>query len=112
MRTRRALTTVAVGALLLTAGAVGAGALMDLPQDATPATPDPIGDILRATSQATVRTQATTTGPSVGIIDAGECVRVTAAPTRKLTELTNASSGGWLEVQAVDCAAPAVAAPR
>ncbi|HRO33327.1 MAG TPA: DUF2155 domain-containing protein [Brevundimonas sp.] len=48
MRTRRALTAVAVGALLLTAGAVGAGALMDLPQDATPATPDPIGDILRA----------------------------------------------------------------
>jgi hypothetical protein len=33
-------------AVLLTAGAVGANALMDLPQDATPA-PDPIGDALR-----------------------------------------------------------------
>lgn len=48
MTGRRALTAVAVGAVMLAAGAVGAGALMDLPQDATPTTPDPIGDILRA----------------------------------------------------------------
>jgi len=49
MRGRRALTAAAACAVLLSAGAVGAGALMDLPQDATPASADPIGDILKST---------------------------------------------------------------
>lgn len=49
MRGRRALIAGSACAVLLTAGAVGAGALLDLPQDATPASPDPIGDILKTT---------------------------------------------------------------
>lgn len=49
MRGRRALIAGSACAVLLAAGAVGAGALMDLPQDATPASPDPIGDILKTT---------------------------------------------------------------
>ncbi|MBN8530196.1 MAG: DUF2155 domain-containing protein [Caulobacterales bacterium] len=50
MRGRRALIAGAACAVLLSAGAVGAGVLMDLPQDATPAPADPIGDILKSTS--------------------------------------------------------------
>ena len=49
MRGRRVLIAGAVCAVLSAAGAVGARALMDLPQDATPASPDPIGAILRTT---------------------------------------------------------------
>ncbi len=50
MRGRRALIAGSACAVLLAAGAVGAGALMDLPQDATPAAADPIGDILKSTT--------------------------------------------------------------
>lgn len=53
MRGRRALIAGSACAVMLAAGAVGAGALMDLPQDATPASPDPIGDILRNTTPNT-----------------------------------------------------------
>lgn len=53
MTGRRALIAGSACAVLLAAGAVGAGALMDLPQDATPASPDPIGDILRNTTPNT-----------------------------------------------------------
>ena len=49
MRNRRALIAGAACVVLAAAGTVGAGALMDLPQDATPASPDPIGDILKST---------------------------------------------------------------
>lgn len=49
MRGRRALIAGAACVALLAAGGVGASALIDLPQDATPASPDPIGDILKTT---------------------------------------------------------------
>ena len=49
MRGRRALIAGAACVALLAAGGVGASALLDLPQDATPASPDPIGDILKTT---------------------------------------------------------------
>ena len=49
MRAGRALIAGAACVALLAAGGVGASALMDLPQDATPASPDPIGDILKNT---------------------------------------------------------------
>ncbi|MBX3476470.1 MAG: DUF2155 domain-containing protein [Brevundimonas sp.] len=51
MRRQRALFVGAGLAVILAAGAVGAGALMDLPQDAVPTSPDPIGDILKNTPQ-------------------------------------------------------------
>lgn len=63
------------------------------------------GDILRATSKARVRSEAKQASDFLGQILAGQCLRVTQRPDAALQELKNASSGGWIFVQAARCPA-------
>lgn len=99
---------LAVGAVaILTAGAVGAGALQDQPREAAPA--DPIGDILRTTPQ--VQVVPPTTEPARVIEPPAPPPLVVApAPPIQIAE-TPPEPEPQPEVEAAPAAAPAEPAP-
>lgn len=62
-----------------------------------------VGSILRATSTARVRQEATKASDFLGQFQAGQCARIERDANAPLSKLTSASSGGWIFAQAIAC---------
>lgn len=105
MRSRRVLIAGSACAVLLAAGAVGAGALLDLPQDATPASPDPIGDILKTTPNPPVPAPVETA--PTGDPAPARPVVVTPADPAVVARIEAEAEAAVEEVEAEEEAAPA-----
>lgn len=67
------------------------------------------GVVMRATSTARVREEATKHSEYLGEFTAGQCARIEQKPSNPTPNLTTATSGGWVLVRAIKCPKAALA---